>query len=209
MAPAAPFENNGYPAARKLADEIADLLSPKAAEGSYLDMWVDGDLSYRFKPAKPVKQARERQLEQGVFSGSQDEPIYGDTYLPRKFKVAVTVPGDNSVDLLTQDIGLVLFTNKNGTMRGCNVYVGGGLGRTHNQEDTFARIAEPLGYVDAENIFDLLQSIMALQRDHGDREVRKHARMKYLLHNQGIEWFRSLAFGLWGFRSCVVDSKDL
>ena len=190
MAPAAPFENNGYPAARKLADEIADLLSPKAAEGSYLDMWVDGELSYRFKPAKPVRQARERQLEKGVFSGSQDEPIYGDTYLPRKFKVAVTVPGDNSVDLLTQDIGLVLFTNKNGTMRGCNVYVGGGLGRTHNQEDTFARIAEPLGYVDAKNIFDLLQSIMALQRDHGDRDVRKHARMKYLLHNRGIEWFR-------------------
>ena len=192
MAPAAPFENNGYPAARKLADEIADLLSPKAAEGSYLDMWVDGDLSYRFKPVKPVKQARERQFEEGVFSGSQDEPIYGDTYLPRKFKVAVTVPGDNSVDLLTQDIGLVLFTNKNGTMRGCNVYVGGGLGRTHNQEDTFARIADPLGYVDAENIFDLLQSIMALQRDHGDREVRKHARMKYLLHKRGIEWFREI-----------------
>jgi sulfite reductase (ferredoxin) len=190
MAPAAPFENNGYPAARKLADEIADLLSPKAAEGSYLDMWVDGDLSYRFKPAKPVKQARERQYKEGVFSGSQDEPIYGDTYLPRKFKVAVTVPGDNSVDLLTQDIGLVLFTNKNGTMRGCNVYVGGGLGRTHNQDDTFARIADPLGYVAAEDIFDLLQSIMALQRDHGDREVRKHARMKYLLHKRGIEWFR-------------------
>ncbi|EHA63295.1 NADPH-dependent assimilatory sulfite reductase hemoprotein subunit [Synechococcus sp. WH 8016] len=190
MAPAAPFENNGYPAARKLADEIADLLSPKAAEGSYLDMWVDGDLSYRFKPAKPVKQARERQFAEGVFSGSKDEPIYGDTYLPRKFKVAVTVSGDNSVDLLTQDIGLVLFTNKNGTMRGCNVYVGGGLGRTHNQDDTFARIADPLGYVEAENIFDLLQSIMALQRDHGDREVRKHARMKYLLHKRGIEWFR-------------------
>ena len=189
MAPAAPFENNGYPAARKLADEIADLLSPKAAEGSYLDMWVDGDLSYRFKPAKPVKQARERQFEEGIFSGSQDEPIYGDTYLPRKFKVAVTVPGDNSVDLLTQDIGLVLFTNKNGSMRGCNVYVGGGLGRTHNQEDTFARIADPLGYVEAEDIFDLLQSIMALQRDHGDREVRKHARMKYLLHSRGIQWF--------------------
>ena len=75
-------------------------------------------------------------------------------------------------------------------MRGCNVYVGGGLGRTHNQDDTFARIADPLGYVDAENICDLLQSIMALQRDHGDREVRKHARMKYLLHNRGIEWFR-------------------
>ena len=131
-----------------------------------------------------------KNLDEGIFSGSKDEPVYGDTYLPRKFKVAVTVPGDNSVDLLTQDIGLVLFTNSNGSMRGCNVYVGGGMGRTHNQEDTFARIADPLGYVEAENIFDLLQSIMALQRDHGDREVRKHARMKYLLHNRGIKWFR-------------------
>mgnify|MGYP002701296541 CR=1 FL=1 len=70
------------------------------------------------------------------------------------------------------------------------MYGGGVLGRTHNQEDTFARIAEPLGYVDAENIFELLQSIMALPRDHGDRAVRKHARMKYLLHNRRIEWFR-------------------
>ncbi len=190
MAPAAPFENNGYPAARKLADDIADLLSPKAAEGSYLDMWVNGDLSYRFKPSKPVKLARSRQLDDGVFSGSHDEPIYGDTYLPRKFKVAVTVPGDNSVDLLTQDIGLVLFTNKNGSISGCNVYVGGGMGRTHNQDDTFARLADPLGYIQGDDILDLLQSIMALQRDHGDREIRKHARMKYLLHKRGISWFR-------------------
>lgn len=190
MAPAAPFENNGYPAARKLADDIADLLSPKAAEASYLDMWIDGDHSYRFKPTNPVKQARKRQIDEGIFSGSKDEPVYGDTYLPRKFKVAVTVPGDNSVDLLTQDIGLVLFTNSNGSMRGCNVYVGGGMGRTHNQEDTFARIADPLGYIKAEDILDLLQSIMALQRDHGDREIRKHARMKYLLYKRGINWFK-------------------
>ena len=65
------------------------------------------------------------------------------------------------------------------------------MGRTHNQDDTFARTADALGYVKADDIFDLLQSIMALQRDHGDREVRKHARMKYLLHNKGISWFRS------------------
>ena len=190
MAPPAPFEKGGYPAARQLADDIADLLSPEAAEGSYLDMWVDGDLSYRFKPSRAVRQARQRQSEGGVFSGSSDEPLYGDTYLPRKFKVAVTVPGDNSVDLLTQDIGLVAFTDPSGSLRGCNVYVGGGMGRTHNKEETFARTADPLGYVQAADVLDVVQSILALQRDHGDREVRKHARMKYLLHDKGIQWFR-------------------
>ncbi len=192
MAPPAPFEKGGYPVARQLADEIADLLSPEAAECSYLDLWVDGDLSYRFKPSRPVRKARQRQIDTGVFSNSADEPLYGDTYLPRKFKVAVTVPGDNSVDLLTQDIGLVVFTDPSGVLRGCNVYVGGGMGRTHNKEETFARVADPLGYVDADGIFDLVQSIMALQRDFGDREVRKHARLKYLLHDKGIQWFRSM-----------------
>ena len=192
MAPPAPFEKGGYPAARQLADDIADLLSPEAAEGSYLDMWVDGDLSYRFKPSRAVRQARQRQSQGGVFSGSTDEPLYGDTYLPRKFKVAVTVPGDNSVDLLTQDIGLVAFTDPSGTLRGCNVYVGGGMGRTHNKEETFARTADPLGYVKAADILDVVQAILALQRDHGDREVRKHSRMKYLLHDRGIQWFRDI-----------------
>ena len=190
MAPPAPFEKGGYPVARQLADEIADLLSPEAAEGSYLDLWVDGDLSYRFKPTRPVRKARLRQSDKGVFSNSTAEPLYGDTYLPRKFKVAVTVPGDNSVDLLTQDIGLVVFTDPSGELRGCNVYVGGGMGRTHNQEDTFARLAEPLGYVEAAELFDLLQAIMAVQRDFGDRDVRKHARLKYLLHKRGMAWFR-------------------
>ena len=190
MAPAAPFEKGGYPAARQLADEIADLLSPETAEGSYLDLWVDGDLSYRIKPNRSVKKARSRQLEGRVFSGDEREPLYGDTYLPRKFKVAVTVPGDNSVDLLTQDIGLVVFTDATGELRGCNVYVGGGMGRTHNKEETFARIADPLGYVPANQVLDLVQSVLALQRDYGDRKVRRHARMKYLLHDKGIRWFR-------------------
>ncbi len=190
MAPAAPFEKGGYPAARLLADQVADLLSPEAAEGSYLDLWVDGDPSYRIRPAAAVRQARQRQRSGAVFSGDPNEPLYGATFLPRKFKVAVTVPGDNSVDLLTQDIGLVAFTDPAGRLRGCNVYVGGGMGRTHNKEETFARTADPLGYVGAAQVLDLLQAIAALQRDHGDREQRRHARMKYLIHDRGIDWFR-------------------
>ena len=190
MAPAAPFEKGAYPAARRLADEIADLLAPQAAEGSYLDLWVDGELSYRIKPSAAVAKVKARQQEGGVFSGDAAEPLYGGTYLPRKFKVAVTVPGDNSVDLLTQDIGLVLFCDPQGHPQGCNVYVGGGMGRTHNKEETFARTADPLGYVAAEHVLDLIQAIVALQRDHGDREQRRHARMKYLIHDRGVAWFR-------------------
>jgi len=190
MAPAAPFAKGGYPAARRLAEAIADLLTPQAAEGSYLDIWVDGDHSFRIKPAAAARKARARQGEGAVFSGDPEEPLYGATYLPRKFKVAVTVPGDNSVDLLTQDIGLVLFTDPSGRPQGCNVYVGGGMGRTHNKEETFARTADPLGYVAEEHVLDLVQAIAALQRDHGDRQQRRHARMKYLIHDRGIAWFK-------------------
>ena len=189
MAPAAPFQKGAYPAARQLADSVADLLTPEAAEGSYLDLWVDGELAYRIKPSNPVKRVKARQHEGAVFSGDASEPLYGGTYLPRKFKVAVTVPGDNSVDLLTQDIGLVQFCDPNGRPLGCNVYVGGGMGRTHNKDETFARVADPLGYVAQDHVLDLVQSIAALQRDHGDRQQRRHSRMKYLIHDRGIAWF--------------------
>ena len=189
MAPAAPYEIGAYPAVRQLANDIADVLSPVQAEGTYLDMWVDGDLSYRIKPSNKVKKARKKQLTDGIFSGDQKEPLYGTTYMPRKFKCAVTVPGDNSVDLLTHDIGLVACTNAKGKLQGCNVYVGGGMGRTHNLEETFARTADPLGYVDSEHILELVQSILSLQRDYGDRKTRRLARMKYVLQDMGVNWF--------------------
>ena len=97
-APGTPVEKGVVPAARQLADAIADLLAPQAAEGSYLDIWVDGDLSYRIKPSTPVKKVKARQSEGAVFSGDAAEPLYGGTYMPRKFQIAVTVPGHNSVD---------------------------------------------------------------------------------------------------------------
>ena len=190
MAPAAPFQDKGYPAARQLADDIADLLTPQAAEGSYLDLWVGGDLSYRIRPSRAARQVKQRQSQGAVYSGDGEEPLYGSAYMPRKFKIAVTVPGDNSVDLLTQDIGLVLFSDPSGRPLGCNVYVGGGMGRTHRKEETFARSADPLGWVAIEHVLDLVQAIAALQRDHGDRVQRRHARMKYLIHDRGIRWFK-------------------
>ncbi len=189
MAPAAPYEKGSYPAARKLANDIADVLSPKTAEKTYLDLWVDGEPKYAIKPSPEVKRNRKKQLNPGVFSGDSKEPLYGSTYLPRKFKCATTVPGDNSVDLLTHDIGLVVFTNKHGVLQGCNVYVGGGMGRTHNLDTTFARIADPIGYIEGKDVLELVQSILALQRDYGDRKTRRHSRLKYVMHDMGVDWF--------------------
>jgi len=192
MAPAAPFETPEYKVARNLAIKVADLLTPVAAQGTFLELWADGDLTYRIKPDKDIESNRKLQFNENVYSGVKNEPLYGATYLPRKFKCAVTVPGDNSVDLLTNDIGIVAFTNTSGHLEGCNFYIGGGMGRTHNNEETFARIADPLGYVEEKDIFELIQSIVAVQRDYGDRKSRKNARMKYLLHEKGINWFKDI-----------------
>ena len=192
MAPAAPFLTPNYIVAKDLAVKVADFLTPFAAQGTFLELWADGDLTYKIKNDDDVERNRKLQFKKNVYSGVKDEPLYGSTYLPRKFKCAVTVPGDNSVDLLTNDIGMVAFTSSEGHLEGCNFYVGGGMGRTHNNEDTFARIADPLGYVNADEIFELIQSIVSVQRDYGDRKIRKHARMKYLLNDRGIEWFKKI-----------------
>ena len=192
MAPAAPYKKPDYTNARNLAVKVADFLTPFAAQGTFLELWADGDLEYKIKPEADIEIERKSQFKKNVFSGNKKEPLYGSTYLPRKFKCAVTVPGDNSVDLLTNDIGIVAFTSEKGKLEGCNFYIGGGMGRTHNTEETFARIADPLGYVDEKSIFELIQSIVAIQRDYGDRRSRKHARMKYLLQEKGIKWFKEV-----------------
>ena len=192
MAPAAPFEKPEYKIARDLAIKIADLLTPVAGQGTFLELWADGDLEYKIKPDREIQENRKLQFNENVFSGIKKEPLYGSTYLPRKFKCAVTVPGDNSVDLLTNDIGIVAFTSKEGEFEGCNFYIGGGMGRTHNNEETFARIADPLGYIEKDDIYELIQSIVAVQRDYGDRKSRKNSRMKYLLHRNGIKWFKKI-----------------
>ena len=131
-----------------------------------------------------VVAARQRNGNGTIFHNSP-EPIYGTHYMPRKFKCAVTVPGDNSVDVYTQDVTLVVITDRQGTLKGFNVLAGGGMGRTHNKEETFARIADEVGYVDKDDVYDLMKAIVATQRDYGDRHNRRHARMKYLIHDWG------------------------
>ena len=187
MAPPAPYKNRPeYQYAWEYANHIADLLTPQT--GAYYELWLDGEKVISAEEAPDVKAARERNLN-GTNLPDPEEPIYGQHYMPRKFKIAVTVPGDNSIDLYTQDVSLIVITNKKGKLEGFNVLAGGGLGRTHNKEDTFVRMADAIGYVSKEDVYDLVKAIVATQRDYGDRANRRHSRMKYLLHDWGVEKF--------------------
>ena len=188
MAPPAPYKNRPeYIYARQYADNIADLLTPQTA--AYYEIWLDGEKFITAEESPEVVAARQRNGS-GAIVHDSEEPIYGTYYMPRKFKCAVTAPGDNSVDVYTQDVTLVVMTDDQGQLQGFNVLAGGGMGRTHNKEETFARLADPIGYVDKEDVYDLLKAIVATQRDYGDRVNRRHARMKYLLHDWGVEKFR-------------------
>ena len=188
MAPAAPYRNRPeYEYAREYANSIADLLTPQT--GAYYEIWLDGEKAISAEEKPEVIAARQRNGN-GTLSHEAEEPLYGKHYMPRKFKISVTVPGDNSVDLYSQDVSLVVLTDSQGELEGFNVFAGGGLGRTHNKEETFPRIADPIGYVDKADVYDLMKAIVATQRDYGDRTDRRHARMKYLIEDWGVDRFR-------------------
>jgi len=118
------------------------------------------------------------------------EPIYGKTYLPRKFKLAIGLPGDNSVDVYSNDIGLLAIC-EDWNVVGYNLLVGGSFGVTPSVKKTFPAVALPLGYIEAERVVDLCIAIVKVQRDFGNRADRKVARMKYLIHDWGIARFRT------------------
>ena len=117
------------------------------------------------------------------------EPLYGPTYLPRKFKVAVAVPPSNDVDVLAHDFGLIAI-EENGRLAGFNVSVGGGLGMTHGEPATFPNLGWVLGFCRPEQVLDVAEKILTTQRDFGDRGNRKHARLKYTILDRGLEWFK-------------------
>lgn len=189
MAPPAPYKNRPeYQLAWEYADNIADLLTPKT--GAYYEIWLDGEMAITAEEAPEVKAARQSNGNGTIFYEGE-EPIYGAQYMPRKFKCAVTVPGDNSVDLFTQDLTAVIITNKKGELQGFNIFAGGGLGRTHNKEETFARAADPIGYVERDDIYAFVKAIVSTQRDYGDRVSRRHARMKYLINDWGVDKFKT------------------
>lgn len=200
LAPAAPFAKKDYIFAKKTADNIAALLTPQS--GFYYDVWVDGEKFMTAEPPEVVKARNDN--SHGTNFPDSPEPIYGTQFLPRKFKIAVTVPTDNSVDIFTNDIGVVVVSDEDGEPQGFNIYVGGGMGRTHRMETTFPRLAEPLGYVPKADILYAVKAIVVTQRENGRRDDRRYSRLKYLLSSWGIEKFRSVTEQYYGkkFEPC-------
>jgi sulfite reductase (NADPH) hemoprotein beta-component len=130
----------------------------------------------------------------------EEEPIYGKTYLPRKFKIVVAVPPSNDVDIYGNDLGFIAITDASGKLTGFNVTVGGGLGMSHNQIETFPRLADVMGYCTVAQAVDVAEKVVLVQRDYGDRVDRKHARLKYTIEDRGLAWFRNEVEQRLGYR---------
>ena len=170
MACPAPAADRAQAQVEEIAHRIAMRLAPRSH--AYHEIWVDGE------------QLDTVALEQ------ETEPIYGPTYLPRKFKMGVAFPGDNCIDIYTQDIGLVACLEGE-QLDGFTVLVGGGMGMTHGKTETYPRLATPLCYATVDEVLAVVETIVTIQRDYGDRQNRKHARMKYVVEERGIAWFRA------------------
>ncbi|HZZ73768.1 MAG TPA: NADPH-dependent assimilatory sulfite reductase hemoprotein subunit [Pirellulales bacterium] len=160
---------------QQLADSIAKHLCPRTK--AYHELWV----------ADP--QTGEEHLAGGGSAGHEIEPIYGSTYLPRKFKTAVGLPGDNCVDLYANDLGLMAICD-DFKIVGYNVVVGGSFGVTPSAAKTFPAIAKRMAFIAPEQVLDVAAATVRVFRDHGNREDRKTARLKYLIANWGIERFK-------------------
>ncbi|MEO8352197.1 MAG: NADPH-dependent assimilatory sulfite reductase hemoprotein subunit [Chthoniobacteraceae bacterium] len=130
-------------------------------------------------------------LDEELVAGGEPEPepLYGATYLPRKFKTGFALPPSNDVDVFTQDLGFIAVV-EDGQLAGYNVTVGGGLGMSHGNAETFPRLADVLGFIPADKVNAIGDAVLTTQRDHGDRTNRKHARLKYTIEDRGVEWFK-------------------
>jgi sulfite reductase (NADPH) hemoprotein beta-component len=164
-----------HEAAYKVAGDISEHLAPRTR--AYHEIWLDGER---------------------VAGTADHEPIYGETYLPRKFKIALAIPPSNDVDVFAHDLGFIAV-ERNGELAGFNVTVGGGMGMAHGEPDTYPRVADVLGFCRVDQAVAVAEHVVAVQRDYGDRSNRKHARLKYTIDDRGIEWFREALFERLGF----------
>jgi sulfite reductase (ferredoxin) len=136
--------------------------------------------------------------EDATDGAGESEPLYGPSYLPRKFKIALATPADNTVDVLTNDLGLIALFEGD-TLIGYNIAVGGGLGMTHNRPDTYPRLGSLAGFVGPDQLLDIVKAVIALHRDYGDRTDRKRARLKYVVDDLGLDRVRTILSETLGF----------
>lgn len=157
-----------YAQVHAYADKISQLLMPKTR--AYYEIWMD---------------------EEKIAERSEEDPLYQDRYLPRKFKIGIAIPPHNDVDVLTNDIGLIAIIENN-TLKGFNIAIGGGLSQTHGNSDTYPRLATVIGFAEGEeNTLSTVYEILTVQRDFGNRSDRKLARLKYTVDNMGTAAFKA------------------
>ncbi|ATF16402.1 NADPH-dependent assimilatory sulfite reductase hemoprotein subunit [Brevibacillus brevis X23] len=163
-----PYQSEVHQEVYEWAKKISNHLDPRTR--AYHEIWLDEE---------KVVDSRD---------GEEQEPIYGPVYLPRKFKIGIAVPPANDVDVFSQDLGFIAI-HEDGHLLGFNVAVGGGMGMTHGDPKTYPQVARVIGFVTPEQVLDVAEKTVMIQRDYGDRAVRKHARFKYTIDDRGIEWF--------------------
>ena len=173
MACPAPTNDAKQRLIEQLAEQLSTELLPRTQ--AYHQIWIDGQALV----AEEVT--------------AEAEPLYGPTYLPRKFKVAIAAPGDNCVDVFTDDVGLIAIfaPGSEASLLGFNLAVGGGMGQNHTDSETFARLADLIGFITPDQVVETVKAVVTIHRDFGDRASRKHARLKYVLHEWGVEKFRA------------------
>lgn len=185
MAPPAPYATPVYRELQRQADVIAQLFAPRTR--AYHEIWLNG----RSVPVPPVANAPGSPDQAPGSHELVDEPIYGKVYLPRKFKAVFALPTDNSTDIFAQDLGF-LADVQGDAIAGYDVYAGGGMGMTHGNANTFPFIAQAILHVAPDQVVPAAEAIIKLFRDHGNRADRKRARLKYVLHDWGIDKFREV-----------------
>jgi sulfite reductase (NADPH) hemoprotein beta-component len=190
-----PFASEVHAEVQRITDEIDAHLKPQTP--AFSEMWLDG------KPLKlTVPQAAERSLDCG---GTDVEPLYGKTYLPRKFKIAVAIPPYNDVDIFANCLGFIAII-EDGKLAGFNVTVGGGMGMTHGNEQTFPRLADVMAFCTPDQAVAVAEKIVTIQRDHGNRVERTNARFKYTVERLGVEWIRNELETRLGYQ--LEDARD-
>ncbi len=169
-----PYQSDIHSEVFHWSQQLTTHLAPKTP--AYHEIWLDGE--------KVVDS-----LEQTGEDGKDPvEPIYGPVYLPRKFKIGIAVPPSNDVDVYSQDLGLIAII-EDGKLAGFNVSVGGGMGMTHGDTATYPQLGRIIGFVTPDRILDVAEKTVTIQRDYGNRSVRKNARFKYTIDRHGLEWF--------------------
>jgi sulfite reductase (NADPH) hemoprotein beta-component len=165
-----PEQSRAHAMALEMARAISDDLLPHTP--AYREIWLDGER---------------------IAGGEEEvvEPIYGKTYLPRKFKIVVAVPPSNDVDVFAHDLGYIAITDDAGNLAGWNVTVGGGMGMTHGEPETYPRTADIMGFCETKDAVKIAEAVVTVQRDWGDRKNRKHARLKYTIEDRGLDNFQA------------------